>query len=97
MKPSDCDARRHPEEHILQRMGILDYPDIAGTDAIRALSRSYICSLASKYVDSQTYVKRIDERCKNGKKGDSERPDREAHRGSGAGESESSRGSGAGQ
>jgi len=78
-------------------MGILDYPDIAGADAIRALSRSYICSLASKYADSHPYVKRIDKRCKNGKKGDSQGPDREAHRGSGAGESESSGGSGAGQ
>ena len=79
-------------------MGILDYPDIAGADAIRALTRSYVCTLASKYAESHPFVKRIDERCKNnGKKGDSKGSDCEAHRGSGAGESQSSRGSGAGE
>ena len=78
-------------------MGILDYPTIAGSDAIGALSTSYLCRLASKYAESNPYVKRIAERCKNGQKSDRERPDSETHSGSGAGESESSRGSGAGQ
>ncbi len=78
-------------------MGILDYPTIAGSDAIGALSAKYFCSLAAKYADSHPYVKRIAERCKNGKKDDSEGPDSEAHSGSGAGESKSSSGSGAGQ
>ncbi|KAI9872706.1 MAG: hypothetical protein M1830_001271 [Pleopsidium flavum] len=56
-------------------MGILDYPSIAGSDALGALSAKYFCSLAAKYADIHPYVQRIAERCKNGKKGDNEGPD----------------------
>lgn len=79
-------------------MGSLDAIEIAAAEAFRNITRDYACKLASKYAESYQFAKRIDERCKNnGKKDHREGPDREAHSGSGPGESESSRGSGPGQ
>lgn len=78
-------------------MGILDTPSIEGTYALGAITSKYFCSLAAKYSDSHPYIKRIAERCKNGKEGDIKGSDSKDHSGSGTGESESSGGAGTGQ
>jgi hypothetical protein len=80
---------------LLQALGIIGPPTAEG--GFRS-NPYYICKLASKYAESNQLMKWIDDRCKNnGKKGDGDGSDREAHRGSGPGESQSSRGPGSGQ